>query len=463
MPVSDGYKAIGPAWASASTADRTDPDDAGLTPPIDIEEGYPDSFSASGGDTPRRPVVNELLHRYDSAALDVRNFGILPWDADVDTVAGGVKQVTGTLYRALVDNGPTYMNAISPTAVGQTVWTRVTGTINLPDAPDMPTATTPRSGELDWMWNCPLDGGRAVTSFNFEWRTSGQTIWTPVSVPTPFYLLTGLPNGMAIEAQVRAITSFGTGPYSQIGSATPQGTIPGGGNTLALRATEGDQQITLNWLEPDDGGLAIQHYTYQWRTSTQTFGITRQGMSTSLTAIVTGLTNGTAYFFRIQAENSAGVGPWSNEATATPVAPTPPPPADTAPSAPTALTGTPRRPLIVDWTWELPNSNGGQRIESYGFQWRYQGDSWGTTNLTTGLERASMRITVADTSRAVQARVRAINNVGTSVWITPTVTVAASSLLGVPTQRHRFTSSQTFTWPYPDLERAVIVLVEGAG
>ena len=125
MPLRDGTKAIGPAWANGG--DRIAPDDSSLTPPIVVATGYPASFSADSGDTPRRAVINELFYRWDSAVLDIRNYGILPWDTDVDTLQGGVKQVSGVVYNAIVNNGPTYSNAISPTTAGQTVWATVSG------------------------------------------------------------------------------------------------------------------------------------------------------------------------------------------------------------------------------------------------------------------------------------------------------------------------------------------------
>ena len=104
MPLSDGTKAIGPPWASATGADRTAPDDAGLTPPLVIADGWPGSFSTAGGNTPRRSVFNELFYRQDSAILDWLNYGIPPWDTEVDTLMGGVKQVSGVIYRALADD-----------------------------------------------------------------------------------------------------------------------------------------------------------------------------------------------------------------------------------------------------------------------------------------------------------------------------------------------------------------------
>ena len=37
----------------AATGDRTDPDDAALTPTLSRAEGWPSAFSADMGDTPR--------------------------------------------------------------------------------------------------------------------------------------------------------------------------------------------------------------------------------------------------------------------------------------------------------------------------------------------------------------------------------------------------------------------------
>ena len=462
MPLSDGYKSIGPAWASSTTKgsdpadDRIDPDDAALTPPIVVANGWPASFSSTNA--PRRPVFNELEFRKDSALLDIRNFGILPWDTAVDTLMGGVKQVSGTVYKALVDNGPTYSNATDPTTAGQTVWETVSGTTAAPAQPGAPTAVA-ANGTLDWSWNCPKDNGAAVTLFDFQWREQGTTTWNTVSnLTSARYLLTGITNGTVYQAQVSATNNVGDSGYGAQGMGTPVAAIPGGGTTLALRANTGDAsgRVDLDWLVPANNGAAITGYTYQWKSGSQTYSTGRQGTTTSTSATVSGLTDGTSYDFQVRATNSAGDGPWSNESSATPATPVVPP-VDTVPGAPTILTGTPRRPLIVDWTWEVPDSNGGQRISSYDHQWRYSGDAWVGANLEN-TEGSFRRITVADATRNVQARVRAINSVGTGGWSSPTVTVQSSALLVSPTQRHRFTSSQTWNWPYDDLDRAVAVV-----
>ena len=103
---------------------------------------------------------------------------------------------------------------------------------------------------------------------------------------------------------------------------------------------------------------------------------------------------------------------------------------------------TPQRPLFVDFSWELSPDDGGAMVTSYQFQWRYSGDAW--SGKLFNQDSSCYTVEIADTSTSVQARVRARNSVGLGSWAT-TVTVAASSLLGLSLQRHWFTSSQTFS------------------
>ena len=412
MPISKGFKDI-KRWASAPTADRTAPDDASLTPPLVVADGYPASFSADDGNTPRRPVFNEQYHRETSALADIRNYGILPWDAEVDTLQGGLKQVAGVAYRALVDNGPSFSNAVSPTAAGQAVWEILRGVISDPSAPDAPMATAPRSGELDWFWNCPLDGGAQVTEFDFQWRRSGTGSWSPsVPVSTARAVLTSLTNGQPIEARVRARSSHGVGPWSAIGTATPTGTIPGGGSALALRADGGDAQVTLTWLEPDDGGVTITAYTVQWREDGQAFSSGRQTSVADAAATVGSLANGTTYYFRVRAINGEGNGAWSNEASATPAEDVPDRAIPDQADAPTGQAGNGEARWIA-----TPPSDNGAEITAY--IWRFR--QTGAPNWSSAITRSipALTRTGLTNGQTYEAQVRARNSVGTQASWSP--------------------------------------------
>ncbi|MGI6443569.1 MAG: fibronectin type III domain-containing protein [Candidatus Dojkabacteria bacterium] len=89
---------------------------------------------------------------------------------------------------------------------------------------------------------------------------------------------------------------------------------------LNLTATAGNKQVTLNWTVPSsNGGATITDYIVQYSTNGSTWTTFDDGVSTSTSATVTGLTNGQQYYFRVAAVNSVGQGPYTSSVTATPV------------------------------------------------------------------------------------------------------------------------------------------------
>jgi hypothetical protein len=86
-----------------------------------------------------------------------------------------------------------------------------------------------------------------------------------------------------------------------------------------LTATLGDTQVSLIW----DNTYATPSptdYVVQYSTDDATWTTFADGTSSATTATVTGLTNGTLYYFRVAAVNSLGTGTFSASATATPSA-----------------------------------------------------------------------------------------------------------------------------------------------
>ncbi len=90
-----------------------------------------------------------------------------------------------------------------------------------------------------------------------------------------------------------------------------------------LTGTSLDEQVALSWSAPDDGGSSITDYVVQYKVvgagSYTTFS---DGTSTSASATVTGLTNGTSYQFNVYAVNAEGNGPDSNNPIVIPAEPT---------------------------------------------------------------------------------------------------------------------------------------------
>ena len=457
MADSEAIKILGNLWADSG--DRTDPDDPTLTPAIIRTVGYPPTFSAADGDTPRRRPVNQRFRELDGAAANGMIFGIEPYDARIDyvaTPAPSIVQVAGALYRANTANGPTPGNVTGPTDTGQTVWDPVAGETSLPAAPSAPVATAPASGTLVFTWNCPLDGGNEVTAFDFQWRVSGAA-WPASSqtVAVPRVVVSSLTNGQTIQARVLARSAQGDSAWSAAGSGVPAGTIPGGGVTLALRAFGGDGEVDTDWLEPDNGGEAITGYTLQWRSGPQSFSAGRQVSSTDITETVT-LANDTEWFFRVRATNSVGDGTWSNETSATPVAAVviPPPPPDTVPGAPGTPAGTVLGGYIL-WQFDPPSDDGGAQVTEYDFQLREQGAAW-SGNVHT-VESGAYLQTGAAAGTTYQARARARNSVGAGGWS------GTGSANAGPTRFSRTADgNENFTWPW-DTQDGYAILTGAAG
>ncbi len=133
------------------------------------------------------------------------------------------------------------------------------------------------------------------------------------------------------------MVGFSTLTHYLTSTATTQ-TLPGVPTGLAAAA--GDTQVFLTWT----GSSGATSYTIQRGTA--------NGGPYSPVANVSGpsytdnlLTNGTAYYYTVLAENSAGPSTASNQASATPVA------ASSAPATPTGLAASPASSTQINLTW----------------------------------------------------------------------------------------------------------------
>ena len=120
---------------------------------------------------------------------------------------------------------------------------------------------------------------------------------------------------------IRVTVTDGTNAGVYTITVTRAGSVPAAPTGLTATVGEdGGGAVTLSWTAPTGGG-AVSRYEYQQRAGTGAYGawtpIPGSGPSTT-SHTVTGLTNGTAYTFRVRAVNSTGAGAASTEATATP-------------------------------------------------------------------------------------------------------------------------------------------------
>ena len=185
--------------------------------------------------------------------------------------------------------------------------------------PATPTGVSASSGNAQ-----ATIGWTAVTgaaSYNLYYSTaSGVTTstGTKVKAVTSPYAVTGLTNGTTYYFIVTAVNAGGESPASTQQSATPQ--VSAAGAPTGVTATSGNTQVTVTWTAASG---AISYNLYYSTTSGVTTTSTGSTKVTGVTSphAVTGLANGTTYYFIVTAVNAGGESPASTQQSATPQVP----------------------------------------------------------------------------------------------------------------------------------------------
>lgn len=203
---------------------------------------------------------------------------------------------------------------------------------------------------IDLTWTAPGDDGSSGTATSYDIRYSLGTVTSgtfatdlqAIGEPTPLvagqqqtFTLTGLASNTTYTVAIKALDEVGnTSSISNVvtKATTADATAPGAISNLAVIAV-GSGTVTLQWTAPGDDGQTGTATSYDiryrtggavdagnWAAATTVTGEPAPAVAGSIqTFTVTGLSNGTAYWFgnraKDEATNEASV---SNSPTGTP-------------------------------------------------------------------------------------------------------------------------------------------------
>ena len=252
----------------------------------------------------------------------------------------------------------------------------------MPPTPEAPSA--PQSlvavggvGQATLSWVAPTQTGSGdVTDYLIEFSSTSGSSWTTFAdgvTTATSAVVTALTNGVTYSFRVTAVNATGNSPASEVARAiVGVPTAPTG-----LVATAGAGQVALRWTAPTaNGGSAITDYIVEFSAdSGNVWSTFDDGVSTALTATVTGLENGVTHTFRVSALNAVGSSGVSSSTAAVPWQ-------VNSPSSPRALIVTSVMATSIALEWLIPTTDGGGFITGYVVEQSTDGVNWSTSRLT---------------------------------------------------------------------------------
>lgn len=185
------------------------------------------------------------------------------------------------------------------------------------------------------------------------------------------------------------------------------------GHPTNVFGEEGNTQVKLSWEAPaNNGGNPITDYLIQYSSNAgKSWSIFNDGTSVATKTVVTNLSNGVAYIFRVAAVNSNGTGSFSeNSSSITP--------SHVLPGAPTNVKATSSHGQ-VHLSWSVPVIKGTGGITDYVIQYSSNnGKSWAT--FPDG-KSASTSVTVVGLKLwgLYSFKIAAVNSIGQGSFSTP--------------------------------------------
>ena len=193
-------------------------------------------------------------------------------------------------------------------------------------APTPPSSVTATANftTINVSWSGARSTSTAITDYIVEYSVNGGNSWVvfPDGVSTATSAsLPNMPVNVVVSVRIRSVNSFGQSAPSGSATATPRSQPTSPDAPTSVSAIAGDSRASVRWVAPaNNGGAVITSYTVRSNPTGGTCVVTVASNS-SLSCVVSSLSNGTEYTFSVTATNSVGTSVSSSASNAvTPVA-----------------------------------------------------------------------------------------------------------------------------------------------
>lgn len=264
---------------------------------------------------------------------------------------GGTPKQTSELeveFSGLTNGTPYTFTVKAVNAAGESPASAPSTPVTPADVPGSPTNVVAEHGNASATvrWDAPSDNGSPITRYLVS-ANGAEPIVVPASQTS--HLVPGLVNGTAYSFTVTAENAVGTGAPSAPSAEVTPATKPGAPTNV--QGVRGNKSVTVSWTAAAANGNAVSEYFISTNN-----GAWQSTQSDATQFVVTGLTNGTPYTFRVKAKNAEGEGPESSASTAVTPATIPQPPTDVTAA------------LVDDKVvvaWKAPADTGGVSVQNY--------------------------------------------------------------------------------------------------
>ena len=325
---------------------------------------------------------------------------------------------------ALLDGTQYYYKVCATNSAGDSAFSNEVNGITTMKAPTGFSATAVSSSEIDLTWT---DNSLSESGYRIEQSPVDDLHFVEIAVTGPnvtSYNATGLNAGTKYYYRVRAYNALATSAYSSEKNATTLSSIPVAPSGLTI-TTITSGSVTLAWTDNSNNETGFKIWRKQGVTGTYTLVTTVAANVTTYTDSSSALLDGTQYYYKVCATNSAGDSAYSNEVNGI-----------TVMRAPTGLAATAVSASEIDLTWtDNSLSESGYRIEQSPVD-----DLHFVEIAVTGPNVTSYNATGLNAGTTYYYRVRAYNALTTSAY---TSEKNATTLSNIPAPPSGLTITST--------------------